>query len=383
VVALPDRTPRSLRRFEAIAHRLYRDDPHWVAPLFEEVTAILGTGNPFWHHAEAQLFVAQVNGFDVGRIASILDRTHNSIHGEATAHFGWFDCADSVEISQALFEAAKDWAKARGMTRLVGPMSPSINGECGQLVEGFDSSPTVMMTYAPAYHVGLIERAGFRKLRDLLAFDIDLATCSATRVKRLSDLFRRRYPGIQVRRVTRGSLAEDVPKIKRIYNDAWEKNWGAVPLTDGEMDLLVHRLKPLLVDGLVWLAETADDVVGFMLLLPDANEIIKPLRGSMFSRGLFRALPYLMGWRVPRIMRLVALGTRAAYRGRGLEAVMFSEALACGRALGFQRCEPSWVLEDNQAVHRLVEVFQGRVYKRYRIYETSWEAPLTRRELAS
>lgn len=369
LVPLAGRTLPELKRFEAVAHALYRGDPQYVAPLMDEVEAILGPTNPFWEHAEGQLWVVRESGRDLGRIGAFIDRNHMATHGERAAHFGYFETPDRPEVSELLFQAALGWARERGMEKMVGPMSPSINGECGLLVEGFDSPPVLMMTYAPPYHARLVEAAGFRKVRDLLAFDIDLERCPAERIRRISELVRRRYPHVRVRRVTKKTLRADVPRIKRIYNEAWERNWGAVALTDGEIDLLVKRLGPLLTDGLAWLAETDDEAVGFELTLPDANEILKPLGGLLFSLGLFKALPYLVGWRTPRIMRLVALGTLGKYRGRGLEAVMFAETLEHGRALGFKRCEASWVLEENEPVIRLAEQFNGTVYKRYRVYE--------------
>lgn len=337
--------------------------------MFDEVKAVMGTGNPFWEHADVQFWIARRDGRDVGRIAAIIDRSHNSIHKGRTAHFGWFECVDDLTVSNALFETAIGWARARGMNRIVGPMSPSINDECGLLVDGFDAPPVLMMTYAPRYHAALVEAAGFRKAKDLHAFHIDHATCPAERLRRLSEGFRRRNPGLVVREVTKKTLDADVPHIKRIYNEAWEDNWGAIPLTDGEIDLLVKRLKPLLVDGLVWLAKAGEEVVGFMLIVPDANEFLKPLRGRLLSPGLFKALPYILGKRCPKIMRLIALGTRREFRGRGLEAVMFYESLERGKKLGFEACEASWVLEDNVPVRRLIEVFNGKPYKTYRVYE--------------
>lgn len=369
IVPLPDRGPKSLRRFEDVAHGLYRGDPHWVAPLFDEVLAILGTRNPFWEHAETQLWVARQGGRDVGRIAGIVDRTHNTVHRERTAHFGWFECVDDARVSAALFDVAFDWARQRGMDRVVGPMSPSINGECGLLVDGFDSPPVLMMTYAPRYHAALVERAGFAKVRDLIAFYIDHARCPAERLRRLGERVLKRHPDIAIRPVTKRSLKADVPHIKRVYNEAWEQNWGAVPLSSGEIDLLVERLGPLLIDGLVWLAESQGEVMGFQLILPDANEFLQPLRGRLLSPGLLKALPYLVGWRYPRTMRLVALGTRPEFRGLGIEAVMFARSLERAIELGFKGCEASWVLEDNLPVRRLIEVFEGRPYKTYRVYE--------------
>jgi GNAT superfamily N-acetyltransferase len=178
----------------------------------------------------------------------------------------------------------------------------------------------------------------------------------------------RRHPELQLRPVNRASLADDVPRIKRIYNEAWERNWGAVPLTDAEIDFLVERLQPLLVDGLVWLAESGSEPVGFLLALPDFNEALHPLRGRLLSPGLLWAPPYLFGWKRPKRIRLVALGIRREFRGRGIEAAMLGGALEASQRDGYTECEASWVLEDNTPVHRLVRVFGGQLGKIYRIF---------------
>ena len=360
--------PSARRRFMRVATALYRNDPNWVAPLESELHRVLAPTNPFFQHARVQLWVASRAGRDVGRIAAMVDATHNAVHGERTVHFGFLESLDDPAVTAALFEAALSWARAAGMNRVVGPMNPSINDECGLLIDGFDRPPTLMMPYNAPYLPGLVEAEGFVKAKDLIAFHIDLASAPQDRLDRLAAGFRRRHPRLTVRPITKASLPSDVPKIKRIYNEAWEKNWGAVPLTDGEINLLAERLAPLLVDGLVWLAEQDGEVAGFLLALPDANEIIQPLRGRLFSPGILRALPYLVGGRQPRLFRLVALGTRGEFRQRGLEAMMFAETLRTARRLGFVGCEASWILEDNEPVIRLLGAFSARPYKTYRVY---------------
>lgn len=359
------------QEFLRVATALYHADPHWVAPLESEVHRVLAPTNPFFQHAAMQLWVARRGGRTVGRIAALVDETHHAVHGERVAHFGFFESVDDPAVGGALFEAAFVWTRTHGLTRILGPMNPSINDECGLLVDGFDSPPVLMTTYSPPHHARLVEAAGFRKAKDLFAFHIDLAGAPQARLERLAAGFDRRQPELTIRQVTQRSLAADVPKLKRVYNEAWERNWGAIPLTDGEINLLVERLKPLLLDGLVWLAETQDEVAGFLLALPDANEFLQPMRGRLLSPGLFRALPYLLGWKRPRQFRLIALGVRAPFRQRGIEAAMFARTLRAAMQLGFQGCEASWVLEDNQPVQRLLEAFSARRYKTYRLYERS------------
>lgn len=363
---VPDR-----RRFLRVAHHLYARDPNWVAPLDSEVHRVLAPENPFFQHARMQLWVAVRDGSDVGRIAAIVDVTHNAVHGEHTTHFGFLESIDDVAVTGALFDAVVAWARAAGADRVVGPMNPSINDECGLLIAGFDSPPMLMMTYNPPYLEALVEAAGFAKAKDLFAYYVDLAKAPLERLERIATDFRQRHPNITVRPITRKSAKADLPKLKQIYNEAWEKNWGAVPLTDGEISLLAERLLPLVVEGLVWLAEEGTEVAGFLLAVPDANEIIQPLRGRLLSPGLFKALPYLVGWRQPRLFRVIALGTRRAFRRRGLEAMMFAETIRKARQIGFVGCEGSWILEDNVPVRRLLAAFSGVPYKTYRVYGRS------------
>ncbi|MBI5767205.1 MAG: N-acetyltransferase [Verrucomicrobia bacterium] len=368
LVSLDHTRAADRRRFLRLAHRLYRNDPLWVAPLDSEAHQVLAPQNPFFQHARMQLWVAVRHGADVGRIAGIVDATHNAVHGERAAHFGFLESVDDVAVTAVLFEAVSAWARAAGCDRLVGPMNPSINDECGLLIDGFDSSPVLMMTYNPPYLRRLVEAAGFAKAKDLIAFYLDLAEAPLVRLERIAADFRRRHPQLTVRPVLKSTVAADVPKLKRVFNEAWEKNWGAVPLTDGEINLLAERLVPLVVEGLVWIAEQGGEVAGFLLAVPDANEILRPLRGRMLSPGLVKALPYLLGWKQPRLLRVVALGTRREFRRRGLEAMMFAESLRKAHALGFAGAEASWILEDNVPLLRLLEAFSAKPYKTYRVY---------------
>lgn len=369
LVSLDHARARDRGRFLRVAHRLYARDPQWVAPLAAEAHRVLAPTNPFFQHARLQLWVAVRDGRDVGRMAAILDDTHNAVHGGRTAHFGFLESVDDPAVTGALFAAVRAWAQAAGCDRVMGPMNPSINDECGLLIAGFAAPPVLMMTYNPPYLPALVEGAGFTKAKDLYAYYVDLAKAPVERLERIAADFRRRHPRLTVRPITRATAAADVPKLQRIYNEAWEKNWGAVPLSDGEIRELAERLLPLVVEGLVWLAEEGDEVAGFLLAVPDANEIIRPLRGRLLSPGLWRALPYLAGWRQPRLFRVVALGTRREFRRRGLEAMMFAETLRRAREKGFGGCEASWILEDNRPVRRLLEAFSAEPYKTYRIYE--------------
>ncbi len=361
--------PRDIERFLALSYAVYNGDPYWVAPLLMDLKKVFTRQNPLFQHAEMRLWVATRDGRDVGRIAGIFDQEHARKQARAMASFGFFECLNDQEASAALFAAVKDWARQKGCSGIIGPMNPTTNDECGLLIEGFDSSPTFMMTYNPAYYVGLMESEELTKAKDLLAFQIDMATIPMDRLGRIAEKVQRRNPEISLRAIKRKTLVADLTKLKEVYNSAWEDNWGFVPMTDPEVDFLAERLKPLMMEGLVWLAETGNEAVGFLLALPDYNPALKPLRGKLLTPKVIGFVPYLMGWKRPEGTRVITLGVKTRYRGRGLETAMLIEGLKVGFAAGFKASEASWILEDNTAMCRILEAIGGRVYKRYRIYE--------------
>jgi hypothetical protein len=361
--------PRSrsgIARFLNVPYGIYRDDPHWVAPLLDDLKKVFTDKNPFLEHSEMDLFVAVKGGRDVGRIAAILDHRHNEFQGEKTGFFGFYECENDPGVSDELFGTAERWLRDRHMNLIRGPMNPSMNDECGLLVEGFQASPVLMMTYNPPYYMELYERAGYQKAKDLLAYWIEIKEKPMSRLSRLASGIRRREPTLRVRKIRKKTLAKDLAGVKDVYNAAWEKNWGFVPFTDGEIDFMASRLKPLLVEDLVLLAEMESDPAGFMLTLPDYNRALKPLGGRLLPFGW---LKFLLGIKKIDTVRLIALGFKKKYRMRGIDAVMFADSLAVCLARGYKYCEVSWILEDNVMVQRPVDIFDGRVYKKYRIYE--------------
>ncbi len=363
------RSPRDVLRFLKVSYTIYRDDPNWVAPLLMDLKKVFSDANPLFEHAEIALWVARRDGLDVGRIAGIFDHNHNRIQEDNAAFFGFFECLQDAASSRALFAAVRAWAREKGARRLLGPMNPTTNDECGLLVEGFDSPPVFMMTFNPRYYLDLVTAEGFHKAKDLLAFHVDFAKCQLDRLARIADKTRRRQPELTFTPIRRSTLTRDLAKVEAVYNAAWEVNWGFVPMTDAEIDFMASRLKPLLVDDLSWLVETSTEPVGFMLALPDYNQALQPLRGRLCTPRLLGFLPYLLGWKYPPRCRVVTLGVKEKYRNRGLEAVMLTEGFKTGFKVGFEDAEASWILEDNERMCRLMEVFGGTVYRRYRIYE--------------
>ena len=363
------RSRRDVSRFLQMTYSIYSSDPNWVAPLLDDVKKVFSDQNPLFQHAQMQLWIAVRNGRDVGRIAGIIDQNHNSFHKEQTAFFGFFECVDDQAVAAALFDAAGAWARRNGMNKLLGPMNPTTNDECGLLVDGFDSPPVIMMTYNPRYYIDLIEKAGFTKAKDLLAYHFDDTHDPIARLKKLADGVYRREKDLVVRSIRRKTLNQDLAKVKEVYNAAWEENWGFVPMTDAELEFMASRLKPLLDEEIALLAEVAGEPVGFMMSLPDFNEAIKPLNGKLLTPKLFNFLLYLAGIKRCKGARVVTLGIKKEFRQRGIDAVMFARSFEAGLKRGYVRCEVSWMLEDNVMVLRPIRVFGGKQYKTYRIYE--------------
>jgi len=362
---------RDLSRFFDVAEDIYAGDPNWVAPLRSDLAKVFQDENPFFRHGEMQLFVARRSQKDVGRIAAVLDRNHNSFHDEKTVFFGFFESVDDSAVADKLLDAAALWGRERKMTILRGPTNPTLNDEAGLLVDGFDSPPVLMMTYNPRYYVRLLEGQGLRKAKDLLAYWFPLEEKPLERLSRLAERFRRREADIVVRNVSKGGLAKDLSKIREVYNDAWEKNWGFVPMTPEEMDFMAKRLKPLLVEELLWLAEARNsdgrlEPIAFMLMLPDYNRAIAPTRGRLLPFGWLR---FLLAMRKIKTVRVLTLGIKRAYRLRGIQSIMMADSLRFLLGKGYTGAEVSWLLEDNEVVIGAVRLWGGKLYKTYRIYE--------------
>lgn len=363
------RSSSDINRFLAVSYGIYRNDPLWVAPLLVDLKTVFTDSNPLFEHAQIELWVARRNGQDVGRIAGIIDEHHHKKTGEFAAFFGFFESVNDPHVSSSLFTAVREWARDKGMKLLQGPMNPTTNDECGLLIEGFDSSPVFMMTYNPPYYVGLVEGEGFRKAKDLLAFQIDLAKLPMDRLNRIARKLKESNGHVVFTPVHRNRLKEALPKVKEIYNEAWQDNWGFVPMTSAEIDFLATRLKPLLVEGLMWLAESEGEPIGFLLALPDYNIPLKPLRGKLLTPHALGFFAHLLGWRRSTRARVLTLGVKEQYRLKGLESALLIEGLNRGFKMGIQEAEASWILEDNVMMCRMLEGIGGRVYKKYRIYQ--------------
>lgn len=361
----PVRTAADLRRFIALPYRLHRGDPNWVPRLRREVRQTLSRKkNPFFQHAEAEYFLAEVNSEAVGRIAAIHNRRHNEFHKDAVGFFGFFECSEDQQVANSLFEAAAAWLKERALEVMRGPTSFSTNDECGLLVEGFDTPPTALSPYNPPYYVRLVERAGFQKAKDLFQYETTDPQIPERLIRGARLIAERQQ--ITLRPLNLRAFDQEVARVKALYNQAWEKNWGFVPLTDAEIDHLAAQLKPVVVPDLVVFAEKEGQTIGLGLALPDFNQALKVNRSGRLLPGLLKVL-----WasRKIRRIRVLLLGLLKEYRRSGADVLMYQWIWEKGYALGYRWAEAGWVLEDNAAMNNAIRRIGFRHYKTLRLYD--------------
>jgi len=357
-------------RFIKFQWEIYRNDLHWVPPLLMERHEFLDPArNPFFLHAEVALFLARRAGEIVGRIAAVEDRNFNAFHGSRVAYFGLFECVNDVPVAAALFQAVRDWARGRGLESILGPMNLSTNYEVGLLVEGFDSDPYLQMTYNPRYYGELIEKCGLEKAKDLYAWERS-ASPPPERFARVADKIRD-HSEVKIRNVNLRNFDAEVARIKEVYNAAWEKNWGFVPMTEKEFDKLARDLRPFVVPALALLAECQGEPIAFSLTIPDYNQPLKRLNGRLTTFGLPIGLVKLLYYarKIDRV-RLMALGVKSGWRRRGIDAVLIVETIRRAHRLGYQGGEISWTLEDNDLINRTIEAVGSTRTKRYRVYRS-------------
>jgi GNAT superfamily N-acetyltransferase len=361
-------------RFIRFPWEIYAGDPNWVPPLLMERHEFLDAAkNPFYRHADVALFLARRAGKIVGRIAAVEDRNFNAFHGSKTAYFGLFECIDDAGVAAALFATAKSWARWRGLTQVIGPLSLSTNYEAGLLVDGFDTPPYVMMAYNPAYYVDLLEACGWRKAKDLYAFERSAKVSPPERFLRVADKIRS-HAGITVRSLDLEDFDNELVRIKSIYNSAWEKNWGFVPMTDAEFDKLAADLKPLIVPELALIAEDHGDPIGFSLSIPDIHQAIRHADGRLTTYGIPIGLAKLLWYKrkIDRV-RMMTLGVKQGWRRRGIDAVLIVDTIRRTDELGYSGGEVGWTLEDNDLINRAIEGVGCKRSHTYRIYESPVE----------
>jgi hypothetical protein len=372
VVVQPVASGRDLNEFIALPKRLYRGQKGYVAPLdLERKETLSRKKNPYFQHAEGELFIARRAGEVVGRVSAQYCRLHQEKYRNDVGHFGWLDTIDDINVMRALAGAAETWAKAHGATRVLGPFSFSSNEESGLLVDGFESTPMLMMPYHLPYQGRLIEACGFTKAKDLLAYTVDKATYHAVGSNRMLDKVLSEGR-IRLRSLDMRNYKQDLAALLQVFNDAWSDNWEMVPFAQSEIEAAAASMKPLIDPDLVVIAEIDGEVAGMLVCLPNLLEAIRDLDGGLLPFGFAKLL-----WRLKRktqkTARIPLMGIRKKYHGTltgaALLPLMFHRLKEPFLARGLEQVELSWILEDNLPMCRVLEGIGAKVYKTHRVYE--------------
>ena len=371
VAITPVASKRDRREFVDLPYRLYADDPYWVPPLKDEIRGLLDPAkNPWFEHGELALFLARRGDRVVGRISAQIDTLWTDRYpGEG--HWGLFE-AEDAETARALLEAAQDWLRDRNMVRALGPFSISIWDEPGLLVDGFEEAPLVMMGHHRPVYREWVEDAGYEKVRDLHTFALDIRWEMTPVVRRLIDAGEK-SDRIRIRDVDKSRFDEEAALILDILNDAWSDNWGFVPLTDAEIAHAGKKLRPIIVEDLVKVAEYDGEPVAFMITIPDVNEFLKDLDGKLFPTGWAKLLWRLRDpSRVSRV-RVPLMGVRKSHqRGRLASQLAFMlieyTRVVCVEKYGINHGEFGWVLEDNGGMMSIAQLPGAGINHTYRVY---------------
>jgi GNAT superfamily N-acetyltransferase len=357
---------QEMRDFIKVPFILYKDDPYWVPPLILDLKTTLNRKkNPFFEHAEAEYYVAREGLDPVGRIAAIIDHNYNKYHNKLIGWFGFFESVDDPDVARSLFRAACGWLRDKGMTEVYGPASPTLNDEAGLLLEGYDSSPYIMMPYNPPYYHRLVEGEGFAKAKDLYAWYLSASIDPPERVARIVERVKARHK-LSVRPVDMKNFRRELGIIKEIYNAAWEHNWDFASMTEAEVDFMAKKLKPIILPDMIRFLEIDGRPIAVSIVVPDFNRVLKKMGGRLFPFGWLKFLYYR---KKVTEMRLFALGILPEFRGRGFDGVLYIEALMTGKKIGVTGGELSWTLEDNEPINKGIEAMGAKLYKKYRVYK--------------
>jgi len=367
------------KKFVDLPFRLYKDDPNWVPPLKDEALGLITPGKNGWlTHAVMQLYLAEQDGRVVGRISAHYDTLGLTMpaekgFGPGCGQFGYFD-AENATIAGKLIETAENWLRGQGMNRVIGPFSGSYWEEPGLLIEGYDHAPTIMMGHAKPIYREWIEAAGYKPVKQLKTYELDITKDFPPIIQRIV-ASGEKNPRIHIREVDKSKFDEEAAIILDILNDAWSDNWGFVPLTPPEIVDVGVKLKPIVFNDLIRIAELDGKPVAFMITLPDINEALKPMGGSYFSPGVFRLLKWVVLSKPrPRTMRVPLMGVVKELQSSRLAsqlAFMMIEYIrrAAVAHYGASRGEIGWVLDDNQGMNAIADAIDSRVNKVYQVYE--------------
>ena len=354
--------------FIKLPWRLYRNEPNWVPPLlFDRKRFFDRARNPFFKHAEVEFFLAWRGETPVGRITAHIDRHFNEFQQHDWGMFGFFECENDVEAANALLTAAEEWLRARDRDRMVGPMDFTTNDECGVLIDGYELLPTVLTNWHHPYYPRLIEGAGLTKAMDLYMWTLEVSERSAVHpaIWRAAADVERKY-GITVRAMRKKDMEAEIGRFLEVYNAAWERNWGFVPLTEEEVRHYAKDLKPVLDENWAFIAEKDGEPVAAGLTLPDYNEVLIHMNGRLLPFGWAKALWYKR--KIDRV-RVFALGVKPEYQHTGIGAKLYEMHYDAAERTNQKKGETGWILETNKSMNRAMERMGGRIVRTYRVYE--------------
>lgn len=362
-------TNRDRKKFIDFPHDLYTGDPNYVPEIFLAQKELLSEKkNPFFQHSKAQLYLAWRDGKIVGRIAAIRNNEYNRFANANVGYFGFFDVIEDFAVAKKMLDTACAWVKNEGHDRILGPANFSTNDTAGLLVEGFDRPPVVMMAYNPPYYLTFLEKYGFAKQMDMLAYHVTEETVNKKSV-RIANMLGERLEkrGVTVRTVNMKNFKTEAARIREIYKGAWDKNWGFVPPTNAEFDHLAEGLKMVIDSDFALVAEKDGEAIGFALAVPDINVIARTIRrGRLLPTGIFKLL---FGKKKIKRLRIILLGVLPDYRKMGIEGVFYARIISRGLEKGYNEAEASWILDNNEMMKKGVEGVNMVPYKRYRMLE--------------
>jgi hypothetical protein len=360
----------SLKDFLDVVSSLYKGDPAFARPLDQDLKDRLNPKkNPFFEHGEATVFTAHKNGSCVGRVTASIDRDHLGRYHDDTGFFGFLDTVDDERVSGALLAKAEDWLAARGMKNSRGPVSINVNEEMGCLVEGFDTPPFILMPHHRPYQAGLIEKAGYAKIKDLYAWRYKVGELN-TRTKKAQETVRA-MPEVTTRTVSYKDMERDVELIADIFNDAWSDNWAFVPITLPEVRKMASDFKLFLIPEITRIVSIEGEPAAVAVAVPNLNELVTDLDGKLFPLGIFKLL-YRLKIVGAKSGRVLILGIRKKWRNvkkyAALSIYLYAELNESGKKIGMTHGELGWTLEDNGPVNAGIRAMGADPYKRYRVF---------------
>ncbi len=362
---------KDLMNFIKVPFRIYKDDPYWIPPLIYERKEHFSKKNPFFEHAKVAFFIAKKNNCYVGRITAHIDYLYIKQYNRQCGFFGFLDAIDDFNVFKKLFEAAEEWVKKEGMQYIMGPFSFSTNDECGLLVDGFASAPTIMLGHAKPYYAKYVEQLGYTKEKDLYGYLLDSERDLPLFMKKMVE---KTEGKIVVKPINKKDLKTSTELLRDIFNDSWTNNWGFIPFTEEEFYYVGKNLNLIVDNDFVNVAYYKGEPAGMIVYLPNLNEIIKDLNGRLFPFGILKII-YRLKYKQQKLARGVLLGVRRKYHKNILATAIVSHMIKrmqdISKRKGVSTLDISWVLEDNKGITELVERGNGTLYKIFRIYGKS------------